>query len=180
MLRHLWLFVAGSMAFATGACSGKTERAPASDEARGTNAARPVAGSNEAAARPAAAPARHLLLVVELEPAAHLARTLLEKSVDLPMPTSRGPVRQTRFRADVVDRKGQVLFSSPVDGSLEVRGEFPDEHGELHGTTVPQPKTSVTLRLPWLEGASEVVLVSHDRAAGDSELGRVAYPQVAR
>ena len=173
------LFLVVSLALGTGACSGKTERAPVSDEARGTNAARPAAGPNEAATRPAASPARHLLLVVELEPAAHLARTLLSKSVELPIPRSRGPAPQTRWRADVVDRTGQVLFSSPVEGSLELRGEFPDEHGELHGTTLQQSKTSVTLRLPWLEGASEVVLVSHDRT-GDSELGRVAYPQVTR
>jgi hypothetical protein len=118
-------------------------------------------------------------MVVELEPAAHVARTLLSRSVELPIPRSRGLVPATPLRAEVLDGAGKVIFSLPVEGSLETRGEFPDAQGELHGVTVQRPKTSVTLRLPWLDGASEVVLWSHD-STGDVELGRVPYPQAAR
>ena len=70
----------------------------------------------------------------------------------------------------------ELLVGGRADASL-VRGEFADAAGQLHGVAARQKKTAVTLRLPWLAAATEVRLVALGRS-GDSELGRVAYPQV--
>jgi hypothetical protein len=118
-------------------------------------------------------------MVVELELATHAARTLTARSVDLPLPRKRGPREKRPWRVDVLDVSGAVLFSAPLDDAATARGEFrDDETGELRGTTVNKPIAAVTLRLPLLEQAREVLLVRVGER-GDSELGRIPYPKVA-
>ncbi len=158
------------------ACSGKTERGGGKPNADTAPVQKPAAGPSNA--QPARAePVRHLLMVVELTPATHVARTLMSRSVDLPLPRRRGPVETAPWRVDVVGPSGAVLYSAPLADAASVRGEFPDAKGHLTGVTVQKPVAAVTLRLPWLDGASEVRVVKVDEG-GDVELGRVAYPKV--
>ncbi len=157
-------------------CSGKTEHGGGS----ATGDAAPVQklAAGPANVEPAGAePVRHLLMVVELEPATHVARTLTSRSVNLPLPRRRGPAQQAPWRVDVVGQSGAVLYSAPLQDAATVRGEFPDANGQLSGVTAQKKVAAVTLRLPWLDGASEVRVVKVAEA-GDLELGRVAYPKV--
>jgi hypothetical protein len=176
MVRHaVWVFAAlcGAYAVALGGCSGKTER---SGGANGDAAPvqQPAAGpANPEPAR--AAPATHLLMVVELEPATRAARTLTARGVDLPLPRRRGPQPRAPWRVDVLSESGAVLFSAPLADAATVRGEFPDANGQLSGVTAQKRVAAVTLRLPWLDGASRVRIVEASDS-GDSELGQVAYP----
>jgi len=176
MLRLSGLLLSASVAALPLACSGKTEHGGASPGPAASPIQKP-ASSPSGAAPTAAAGARHLLMVVELEPAAHVARTLMSRSVELPLPRRRGPTRPAAWRVDVLSGAGALLFSAPVEEASTVRGEFPDASGQLRGVTAQKRVTAVTLRLPWLDGAAEVRLVSAD-ANGERELGRVAYPQV--
>lgn len=162
---------------AASGCSGKTERGAGGASGDVTPVQQPAAAPDNP--RPtSAAPARHLLLVIELEPATHVARTLTARSVDLPLPRRRGPARTGPWRVDVLNTTGVVLFSAPLDDAATVRGEFADAHGQLSGVTAQKRVAAVTLRLPWLDGASHVRVVSVSDGA-ERELGRVAYPQVA-
>jgi hypothetical protein len=178
MLRAaVWIATAlcSTFGFGLSACSGKTEH--------GSGANGDAAPAQQPAAGPAnpestrAEPARHLLMVVELEPATHAARTLTARSVELPLPRRRGPQQRGPWRVDVLSASGAVLFSAPLEDAASVRGEFPDAQGKLTGVTVQKRVAAVTLRLPWLDGAAEVRVVSAS-SGGDSELGRVAYPKV--
>lgn len=170
-LPRVWLLGAALLS----ACSGKTERGSSASGAEG-GAQKPAAGPDSVdAARPE--PNRHLLMVVELEPATHAARTLTARSVDLPLPRKRGAPETKPWRADVLSATGAVLFSQPLDDTSQVRGEFPDEQGKLQGVMAQKRVAAVTLRVPWLEGATEVRLVSVS-GSGEMELGRVAYPEV--
>jgi hypothetical protein len=162
-------------AVSLGGCSGKTEHGSGTANGDAAPVQQPAAGP--ATPEPTrAAPARHLLMVVELEPATHVARTLTARSVELPLPERRGPRRQGPWRVDVLSASGVVLFSAPLEDAASVRGEFPDAQGKLTGVTAQKRVAAVTLRLPWLGGASEVRLISVS-SGGDSELGRVAYPK---
>ncbi len=159
------------------ACAGKTEHG--AGPVAGVGAQPAAAPEPEpASAASSARPRRHLLLVLELEPAIRAARVLLAKPVELPLPRRRGPERAQPWRVEVRAGDGAVLFSAPLADATERRAEFPDlQTGELRGTTTHQAIAAVTLRLPELPGAEQVRLV--DVAAGGIELGRVAYPQVA-
>jgi hypothetical protein len=180
MLRsRLWmvtgLYATGSLWL--GGCSGKVERGGGGPSGDGAPVQQPAAGpANPESTR--AEPARHWLIVVELEPAAHVARTLTSRAVELPLPRRRGPERQGPWRVDVLDAEGARLFSAPLEDAAAVRGEFADAHGQLNGVTAQKRVAAVTLRLPWLHGASEVRIVSVSEG-GERELGRVAYPQAA-
>lgn len=179
MVRHaVWLVVAlcGAHALSLSGCSGKTERGGSSSIGDAGPVQQPAAAP--AVTEPTStAPATHLLMVVELEPATHAARTLTARSVDLPLPRRRGPKQQRPWRVDVLGAGGAVLFSAPLEDAATVRGEFPDANGQLSGVTAQKRVAAVTLRLPWLAGASQVRVVSVN-AGGDTELGRVAYPGV--
>jgi hypothetical protein len=130
-------------------------------------------------ARGAAAPepARHLLMVVELEPATRNARTLTARSVELPLPRRRGRARQEAWRVEVLGATGAVLYAAPVKDTSEVRAEFPDAQGQLSGVRVKQQVAAVTLRLPLLKDAASVRVMSVE-GPSETELGRVDYPQV--
>lgn len=176
MLRLAPWAIAAAALSVLGGCSGKTERTGSGANGSGTPAQQPAAGpTNVEGAR--AEPARHLLMVIELEPGPHTARTLTARSVELPLPRRRGPARVAPWRADVLAKDGAVLFSVPLDDAATVRAEFPDAQGKLSGVTLQKQKAAFSLRLPWLEGASEVRVVKVAEG-GDVELGRVAYPQV--
>jgi hypothetical protein len=172
-----------AVAFGLTTCSGKTERgipsegAPADKPAVGPAQVEPAKGS-PAQPEVAKQPARHLLMVVELEPATHAARTLTARSVDLPLPRRRGRVEQEPWRVEVLGATGSVLYSAPLKDASELRGEFPDAQGKLSGVTVKQAVAAVTLRLPLLKDATTVRVMSSAGPSGETELGRVAYPQV--
>ena len=158
------------------ACSGKTERGSSGTGADAAPAQQPAAGPvNVEPTRPESP--RHLLMVLELEPQTRAARTLTARAVDLPLPRRRGPVQKAPWRVDVLGAQGAVLFSAPLEDTASVRAEFPDANGQLSGKTVQKRVAAVTLRLPVLDGATEVRVVSAG-VDGDSELGRVAYPKV--
>ena len=155
-------------------CSGKTEHGAGTPSGDAAPVQKPAAGPSNV--EPVQAePLRHVLMVVELDLAAHAARTLTSRSVDLPLPRRRGPAKLAPWRVDVLSSAGAVLFSAPLEDTSAVRGEFPDANGQLHGVTAQKRVAAVTLRLPWLGGASEVRVVSAS-AGADTELGRVAYP----
>jgi hypothetical protein len=166
------------------ACSGKTERgissdtAPADKPAAGPAQMEPVEPA-DVPKRPAAQEPRHLLMVVELEPASRSARTLSAKPVELPLPRRRGAA-QDPWRVEVLSATGSVLYTASLRNAAEVRGEFPDQQGKLSGVTLQQPKAAVTLRLPLLDDARVVRVVDSEGPNGDVELGRVDYPQVGR
>jgi hypothetical protein len=169
-----WLLTAGLVAWLAG-CSGKTEHGAGGANGDTAPVQKPAAApSNPEPAR--ADPVKHLLMVVELEPATHVARTLTARSVDLPLPRRRGPARRAAWRVDVLSPGGAVVYSAPLEDAATVRGEFRDDNGQLIGVTAQKRVTAVTLRLPWLEGASEVRVVNVAES-GDDELGRVAYPR---
>lgn len=179
-----WVAFAGA-AWGAGGCSGKTERGSSSEAAP---ADKPASGPAQLApARRAALPTgpaseqpvRHLLMVVELEPSTRAARTLSAKPVELPLPRRRGRAPQEAWRVDVLSATGAVLFSAPLKDASEVRGEFPDAQGRLSGVKVQQRVAAVTLRLPLLSEARAVRVVDVAAASGETELGRVDYPQVS-
>jgi hypothetical protein len=116
-------------------------------------------------------------MIVELEPATHVARTLSARAVELPLPSRRGPARRAPWRVDVLNASGAVVYTAPLEDAATVRGEFRDDKGELSGVTTQKRVAAVTLRLPWLDGASQVRVV-RVAEGGDDELGRVVYPQV--
>jgi hypothetical protein len=157
-------------------CSGRTERG-----GTGGTDTTPVQQPASGAASPATGqvePVRHLLMVVELQPATHVARTLTARSVDLPLPRRRGPAQTAPWRVDVLSSNGTVLYTAPLPDAATVRGEFRDgKTGELNGVTAQARVTAVTLRLPWLDAATDVRVVSVAQA-GETELGRVPYPRV--
>lgn len=158
------------------ACAGKAEHG-SSGSGDAAPVQKPAAGPVNAES-PRAEPARHLLMVVELEPEAHVARTLTSRPVEMPLPKRRGPARQGPWRVDVVSQKGEVLYTAALEDAATVRGEFRDDKtGELQGATAQKRVAAVTLRLPWLAGAAEVRVVNVSTGT-EVELGRVAYPQV--
>lgn len=179
MVRHaVWIVAAlcGGHALCLSGCSGKTERGSAGSNGDAAPVQQPAAGP----ANPAPAntpPPKHLLMVVELEPALHVARTLTARSVELPLPRRRGPKQQGPWRVDVLNASGAVLYTAPLDDAATVRGEFADANGQLSGVTAQKRVAAVTLRLPWLDSATEVRVVSVNEGQ-DSELGRVPYPRV--
>lgn len=179
MVRHVfWSLAAlcGAHALSLSACSGKTERGSAGSNGDAAPVQQPaVAPANPEPAT--AVPPKHLLMVVELEPATHLARTLTARSVELPLPRRRGPKQQGPWRVDVLNASGAVLYTAPLEDAATVRGEFADANGQLSGVTAQKRVAAVTLRLPWLDGAAEVRIVSVNEGQ-DSELGRVVYPKV--
>jgi hypothetical protein len=79
---------------------------------------------------------------------------------------------------DVLAQGGAVLFSAPLEDAATLRGEFPDANGQLSGVTTQKRVAAVTLRLPWVNEAAQVRVVSLSDG-GETELGRVAYPKVA-
>lgn len=158
------------------ACSGKTERGSSGTGPDTPAAQQPAAGPANVEPTPAASP-HHLLMVVELEPAAQAARTLTARSVDIPLPRRRGPARTGPWRVDVLGAEGAVLFSAPLEDAASVRAEFPDAQGQLSGKTVQKRVAAVTLRLPLIDRATDVRIVSVGES-GDTLLGRVAYPKV--
>jgi len=167
------------LSVALGSCAGKTERGGGSGSSDAAPVQKPAAGPVNAET-PRAEPARHLLMVVELEPAAHAARTITSRSVDLPLPRRRGPARRAPWRVDVLSASGEVLYTAPLEDTSTVRGEFRDDKtGELRGQTLQQRVAAVTLRLPWLKDAT-VVRVLDVAGGNETELGRVPYPQVAQ
>ena len=165
--------VAGALVAVLGACSGKTEQGGGASAG-----SRPVTTSAAPADSQAiAATRRHLLVVVELEPAARTGRVLLAKAVDLPLPRRRGPERAQPWRVEVLAGDGAVLYAAPLADASELRAEFPDpQTGELSGVKTQKRVAAVTLRLPELEGAAQVRLV--DVNGGGAELCRVPYPKV--
>lgn len=180
MLKVASLAVQAAVVLGVVACSGKTERGVSSEAAP---ADKPAAGPAQVepvrAAEVPKQPARHLLMVVELEPASRSARTLSAKSVELPLPRRRGRAPEEQWRVEVLSDAGQVLFAAPLRNASEVRGEFPDQQGKLSGVRVQQPKAAVTLRLPLLEGAAVVRVLDNEGPNGEAELGRVDYPRFA-
>jgi hypothetical protein len=165
--------LAAALAVAVVACSGKTELGGSP----GGAAAEPAQAAAAGTASPAALPRRHLLVVVELEAAAHAARVVFARPVELPLPRRRGPERPEPWRVEVLGDAGAVLYAAPLADASELRAEFPDpQTGELRGVTTHKAATAVTLRLPELPNARQVRLVN---VADGVELGRVAYPQVA-
>ena len=176
----VYSFAAVGVVLAVCACSGKTERGISSESAP---ADKPAAGPAQAEPiRPAEVPkqeaARHLLMVVELEPASHSARTLSAKPVELPLPRRRGRAQHEPWRVEVLSATGAVLYAAPLRNAQEVRGEFPDQQGKLSGVKVQQAKAAVTLRLPLLPDARVVRVLDSEGPSGEAELGRVDYPQV--
>lgn len=175
MLRLSVWAKATALAACLSACAGKTEQPSGNGDAGPVQ--KPAAGPVNVVPT-SAQPSRHLLMIVELEPATRAARTLSSSSVELPLPKRRGPPRKAPWRAEVLDAAGQVLFTAPLDDAATVRGEFrDDESGALTGTTQQRRVTSVTLRLPWLANAARVRLVSVGDGT-DTELGSVPYPRV--
>jgi hypothetical protein len=166
--------------FLISACSGKTERGIGGEGA----AEKPAAGpSNASEAHETSEPARaddkrHVLMVVELELATRAAKTLRARPVDLPLPRKRGPVQKLPWQVDVLDAGGKVLYSAPVPDAATVRGEFPNDQGQLSGVTTQKQVAAVTLRLPLLKDAATVRVSKVDDAKGPAELGSVPYPQV--
>jgi hypothetical protein len=163
-------------------CSGKTERgiggeAPAEKPAAGPSQ---VSDSKDAARPARADDQRHVLMVVELELATRAARILRARPVDMPLPRKRGPLQKLPWQVDVLDASGKVLFSAPLPDAATVRGEFPNDQGQLSGVTMQKQVAAVTLRLPFLTDASTVRVSKLDDAKGAIELGSVAYPQVKR
>ena len=177
--------VLGVVAWGLSACSGKTERgiagdAPPADKPASNPAQVEPARPEVAPAQPAAQePARHLLMVVELEPKTRAARTLTAKFVELPLPRRRGRALQEPWRVEVLSATGAVLYAAPLKDASQLRAEFPDAQGHLSGTKVEQPVAAVTLRLPLLKDARAVRVLSLEGPNGETELGRVDYPQVA-
>lgn len=165
------------LAAALAACSGKAERSGGGAAGDAAPVQKPAAGPRDAEP-PRDARAGHLLMVMELEPATHAARTLTARAVDLPLPRRRGPAKLAPWRVDVLAKGGAVLFSAPLEDAATVRGEFPDANGQLSGVTAQKRVAAVTLRLPWLDDATDVRVVRLSDG-GETELGRVAYPQVA-
>lgn len=157
-------------------CSGKTERGSSGTGGDAAPVQQPAAGPVNVEPTQPESP-RHLLMVMELEPQTHAARTLTARSVELPLPRRRGPAQKGPWRVDVLSAQGAVLFSAPLPDAASMRAEFPDANGELSGKTVQKRVAAVTLRLPLLEGATDVRVVSTGEQ-DDTELGRVAYPQV--
>ncbi len=90
---------------------------------------KPAAGPvNAEPARDASA--RHLLMVMELEPATHVARTLTARFRRLAAAaTAWSGAQQAPWRVDVLAEGGAVLFSAPLEDAATVRGEFPDGQG---------------------------------------------------
>lgn len=172
-----------AVAFGLAACSGKTERGIASEDGP---AEKPASGPAQVEPPQVALspevgkqPARHLLMVVELEPASRLARTLTARAVELPLPRRRGKLPEEAWRVDVLDAGGAILYSTPVKDASEVRGEFPDAQGKLSGVRVKQAKAALTLRLPLLKDASIVRVMNVEVPSAETELAQVPYPQVA-
>jgi hypothetical protein len=176
MLRFVAWALTVTIASWLSGCSGKTEHGAGAAGGDAAPVQQPATGPANVGP-PKAGPAKHLVMIVELEPAAHAARTLMSRSVELPLPHRRGPAPQEPWRVDVLDSGGAVLYSAPLPDAGTLRAEFPDQNGQLKGVTAQQRVTAVTLRLPWLRAASEVRIVSVGQG-GDSELGRVVYPQV--
>jgi hypothetical protein len=163
-------------------CSGKTERGIGGEGASEKPAAGPstMSDPNEPAEPAAAAERRHLLMVVELELAGRSAKVLRARPVDLPLPRKRGPVERGPWQVDVLDAAGAVLYTAPLADSGTVRGEFPNEQGQLSGVVMQKRTTAVTLRVPVLEHAATVRVSSLKDPQHPSELGSVAYPQVQK
>lgn len=168
----------GGLALATSlfACSGKTERGSSGTGGDAAPAQQPAAGPVNVEPTQPESP-RHLLMVMELEPQTHAARTLTARAVDLPLPRRRGPAQKGPWRVDVLGPQGAVLYSAALEDAASVRAEFPDANGQLSGKTVQKRVAAVTLRLPVLDGATDVRVVSTGES-GDTELGRVGYPKV--
>jgi hypothetical protein len=172
------LAVAGLLVIS--ACSGKTERGIGGESAAEKPAAGPtnVSEANDEPAPARADDERHVLMVVELELATRAAKTLRARPVDLPLPRKRGPVQKLPWQVDVLDAAGKVLYSAPLPDAATVRGEFPNDQGQLSGVTTQKQVAAVTLRLPLLKDAATVRVSKVDDAKGPSELGSVPYPQV--
>jgi hypothetical protein len=163
-------------------CSGKTERGTGLESSAEKPAAGPsnVSDPDEGTKPAANSERRHVLMVVELEPAARLARVLKARPVDLPLPRKRGPAEKGPWQVDVLDASGAVLYTAPLADAGTVRGEFPNEQGQLSGVVMQKQTTAVTLRLPVLEHAATVRVSNVKDAQNPTELGSVAYPQVHR
>jgi hypothetical protein len=158
------------------ACSGKTERGSSGTGGDAAPVQQPAAGPVNVEPVGPESP-RHLVMVMELEPQTHAARTLTARAVDLPLPRRRGPAQRGPWRVDVLGAQGALLFSAPLEDAASVRAEFPDANGQLSGKIVQKRVAAVTLRLPVLDSATHVRVVSTGEQ-GDTELGRVAYPKV--
>jgi hypothetical protein len=163
-------------------CSGKTERGMGDDASAEKPAAGPSNVSEPSGPEKSAGGAerRHVLMVVELEPAARLAKVLKARPVDLPLPRKRGPIERGPWQVDVLDAAGAVLYTAPLADAGTIRGEFANEQGQLSGVVMQKQKTAVTLRLPVLERAVTVRVSSLKDPEHPTELGSVAYPQVQK
>jgi hypothetical protein len=153
-------------------CSGKTE--PGVESEGGGAAVRP--------SNPPSAPEsnKHLLMVVELEPDAHVARTLSAQSVDLPLPKRRraepGP-----WQVQVISADGRTLHEGALPDAGLLRGEFKNADGSMESVTRRKASTAVTLRLPLLHEAATIRVLATDAAnpATMLEIARFAYPKVS-
>ena len=81
---------------------------------------------------------------------------------------SEGKPREEAWRVDVLSAAGALLYSMPIKDTSEVRGEFPDQQGNLSGVRVKQPKAALTLRLPLLKEASVVRVMSVGSPSGET------------
>ena len=172
MLNSKWL-LSGTLCLV--ACSGKAELGGEAVPGKQPNSA---ASPPAAHIPPASLSRRHLLLVVEVEPAAQRATTLDTHWVDLPLPTHRVPVSGA-WRVEVLAADGSTLFAAALPDAALVRGEFHAKGGQIEGVSTRKPKAALSLRLPVLPEAAVVRLVDSSAAGASAapELGRVPYPK---
>jgi len=147
-------------------CSGKTELA--GEGVPGKQPSSPTTTTTSTTAK-------HLLMVVQVEPDAHKLTVLSARNVELPLPKRRVPERG-EWRAEVLGADGAVLYTAELPDAAALRGEFPGPDGQIQGVHLRASTTAVTLRLPLLPAATTVRLVDASAPGAGVEIARMAYP----
>jgi hypothetical protein len=99
------------------------------------------------------APARHILLTLEVTPAG--ARVVDARMVNMAMPPRRRADRPS-WTVEVLDAAGAALFSAEVGQPDLVHGEFPDAAGAYQRHEVRRSSGAVAVRIPILDTAQDI------------------------
>lgn len=137
----------------------------------------PAGADGDAGLRPGAKLERedaHLLVVFDVS---RTVFSLVEAGlVSEPLPSRKLDLEQLPWRLELTDDGGKLLFVLPLPTPAVQRGEYRPDAGRAHALRIHTTETTFPARLPLVEGAAKVKLLSRAHALPETDARREGKP----